>query len=207
MGRILILLIKVYQGVISPLLPGACRYQPTCSQYGVEAIQLHGPWRGGWLTLKRFLEHGTNFVLADPFVFHRSNSLQRRVITRLYRRATPPRRPPASGQLPPGAGMSRHRRGDPPSGRSRLFRRRSPWTTLFTEMTLSMKTGSGLNLPGLLDGHVPPPPAAERRRDQTLDNSPQITIIRIAGLSRHPNVKVPEHGLLPVVEKLVDIPG
>ncbi len=46
-------LIRVYQGAISPYLPPSCRFTPTCSQYGVEAINKHGPFRGGWLTLKR----------------------------------------------------------------------------------------------------------------------------------------------------------
>ncbi|MDX9942224.1 MAG: membrane protein insertion efficiency factor YidD [Bacteroidales bacterium] len=46
-------LIKFYQGAISPYLPNSCRYSPTCSQYGVEAIRKHGPFKGGWLTLKR----------------------------------------------------------------------------------------------------------------------------------------------------------
>ena len=46
-------LIRFYQGAISPYLPPSCRYSPTCSQYGVEAINKHGPLRGGWLTLKR----------------------------------------------------------------------------------------------------------------------------------------------------------
>jgi uncharacterized protein len=49
-----IALIKVYQYAISPYLPASCRYTPTCSHYGVEAIQKHGPIKGGWLTLKRF---------------------------------------------------------------------------------------------------------------------------------------------------------
>jgi putative membrane protein insertion efficiency factor len=48
-----VLLIKVYQWVISPLLPNACRYTPTCSQYGIEALQKYGIIKGGWLTLKR----------------------------------------------------------------------------------------------------------------------------------------------------------
>lgn len=54
-NRFFIGLVRGYQAVISPLLPGACRYTPSCSQYGVEALRRHGPWRGGWLTLKRFL--------------------------------------------------------------------------------------------------------------------------------------------------------
>jgi putative membrane protein insertion efficiency factor len=53
MKTILIGLVKVYQGVMSPYLPGACRYTPTCSQYAIEAIQKHGPLKGGWLGLKR----------------------------------------------------------------------------------------------------------------------------------------------------------
>jgi putative membrane protein insertion efficiency factor len=55
LANLLIALVKLYQYVVSPLLPGACRYTPSCSVYGVEALRKHGPWRGGWLTLKRFL--------------------------------------------------------------------------------------------------------------------------------------------------------
>ncbi|MBX2983788.1 MAG: membrane protein insertion efficiency factor YidD [Flavobacteriales bacterium] len=54
-SKLFIALIRVYQGMISPLLPGSCRYTPTCSEYGVQALRKHGPWRGGVLTLKRFL--------------------------------------------------------------------------------------------------------------------------------------------------------
>lgn len=46
-------LIRIYQLMVSPILPGSCRHYPTCSQYGIEALTLHGPLRGGWLTLKR----------------------------------------------------------------------------------------------------------------------------------------------------------
>lgn len=48
-----IALIRFYQAAISPYLPPSCRYAPTCSQYGIEAIQKHGPWKGAWLSLKR----------------------------------------------------------------------------------------------------------------------------------------------------------
>lgn len=51
----LILLVRLYQAVISPLLPGACRYTPSCSEYGLIALRRHGAFRGGWLTLRRFL--------------------------------------------------------------------------------------------------------------------------------------------------------
>lgn len=51
----LILLVRLYQGMLSPLLPGACRYTPSCSEYGLQALRRHGAFRGGWLTLRRFL--------------------------------------------------------------------------------------------------------------------------------------------------------
>jgi putative membrane protein insertion efficiency factor len=45
--------IHVYRKAISPLLPPTCRYYPTCSAYALEAIDVHGPLRGGWLAAKR----------------------------------------------------------------------------------------------------------------------------------------------------------
>ena len=55
LSKFMIALISLYKNAISPYLGAACRYNPTCSQYGVEAIQKHGPFKGGWLTLKRIL--------------------------------------------------------------------------------------------------------------------------------------------------------
>lgn len=46
-------LIKLYQYTISPLLGPACRFQPSCSQYGIEAFQKHGFFKGFVLTAKR----------------------------------------------------------------------------------------------------------------------------------------------------------
>lgn len=46
-------IIRLYQLLLSPLLGASCRFTPTCSQYGVEAIKKYGPFKGGWLTLKR----------------------------------------------------------------------------------------------------------------------------------------------------------
>ena len=48
-----IFLIRIYKLVISPMFPARCRYTPTCSEYGLQAIQKYGPFKGGWLTLKR----------------------------------------------------------------------------------------------------------------------------------------------------------
>ncbi|MFN3554520.1 MAG: membrane protein insertion efficiency factor YidD [Bacteroidales bacterium] len=53
LGWLFISMIRFYQGAISPYFPPSCRYTPTCSHYGVEAIRNHGPLKGGWLTLKR----------------------------------------------------------------------------------------------------------------------------------------------------------
>lgn len=54
--KIFIALIRFYQLVISPLKPPTCRFYPTCSQYGLEAIQRFGAIKGGWLTIKRILK-------------------------------------------------------------------------------------------------------------------------------------------------------
>ena len=65
--RLLIAPIKVYQRVISPLLPAACIYTPTCSQYAVEAIERYGVGKGSWLAISRIIRcnpfHGGGY---DP---------------------------------------------------------------------------------------------------------------------------------------------
>ena len=48
-----ILLIKIYQKVVSPWTPASCRYNPTCSSYSVQAFQKHGLWKGFVMTIKR----------------------------------------------------------------------------------------------------------------------------------------------------------
>ncbi|MBV9046198.1 MAG: membrane protein insertion efficiency factor YidD [Alphaproteobacteria bacterium] len=50
---LLIAPIRFYRAFISPLFPPACRFQPTCSQYAMEAIETHGPLKGMGLALKR----------------------------------------------------------------------------------------------------------------------------------------------------------
>lgn len=53
MQRLLVGLVRLYQAGISPLLPGACRFKPTCSNYALAAIERFGPWKGSWLALRR----------------------------------------------------------------------------------------------------------------------------------------------------------
>ena len=63
-----LLLIRMYQYLLSPLLGASCRYTPTCSEYGIIALKKHGPFKGSWLTLKRLLHchpwggHGEDLV-------------------------------------------------------------------------------------------------------------------------------------------------
>ncbi|MFC0298303.1 membrane protein insertion efficiency factor YidD [Geobacillus jurassicus] len=56
MAKLLIVLIRVYQRFLSPLKPPTCRFYPTCSNYGIEAIRRFGAIKGGWLTIKRILK-------------------------------------------------------------------------------------------------------------------------------------------------------
>lgn len=54
-ARFLVALVRGYKRWISPLVPPACRFEPTCSVYAAEAIERHGAGRGAWLALKRLL--------------------------------------------------------------------------------------------------------------------------------------------------------
>jgi uncharacterized protein len=49
----LVLLVRLYQRLVSPLLPPSCRFYPSCSAYAVTALERHGAVRGSWLTLRR----------------------------------------------------------------------------------------------------------------------------------------------------------
>jgi len=53
MRTILILLVRGYQVSLSPLLPAACRYYPSCSAYAIQALERHGAIRGSWMALRR----------------------------------------------------------------------------------------------------------------------------------------------------------
>ncbi|PTH69818.1 membrane protein insertion efficiency factor YidD [Staphylococcus agnetis] len=56
MRQLFILPIRFYQKFISPLTPPSCRFYPTCSNYTIEAIQVHGALKGTWLGVKRILK-------------------------------------------------------------------------------------------------------------------------------------------------------
>ena len=53
MKKLMLALIRFYRRNISPLTPPCCRFIPTCSEYALEAIEMYGPLKGGWLALKR----------------------------------------------------------------------------------------------------------------------------------------------------------
>lgn len=53
MTRMLLLLIKAYQFLISPMLGPSCRFTPTCSEYAVQALKKYGALKGVWLSIKR----------------------------------------------------------------------------------------------------------------------------------------------------------
>lgn len=55
MRRIMLWIIRGYQKAISPLLPPSCRYVPSCSEYGYEAIQRYGAVKGGYMAVRRVL--------------------------------------------------------------------------------------------------------------------------------------------------------
>jgi putative membrane protein insertion efficiency factor len=50
---VLVLLVRMYQITLSPLLPASCRYFPSCSTYAIEALERHGALRGTWLAIRR----------------------------------------------------------------------------------------------------------------------------------------------------------
>lgn len=72
MSGVVLILIRVYQALVSPLFPGSCRYRPTCSEYSYRAIMKHGFIGGSILTLRRLLRchpwGGSGFdpVPSDP---------------------------------------------------------------------------------------------------------------------------------------------
>ena len=54
--KFFILLVRIYQYTLSPILQPACRYSPTCSEYSIEALKKHGPFKGLYLSVKRIIK-------------------------------------------------------------------------------------------------------------------------------------------------------
>jgi putative membrane protein insertion efficiency factor len=52
---LLIIPVKIYQWIISPMLPATCRYNPSCSSYAIEALRVHGPIKGLFMGTRRIL--------------------------------------------------------------------------------------------------------------------------------------------------------
>lgn len=78
MKKVLIFFLKVYKGGISPYLPRACRFTPTCSEYAVEALNKHGLIKGTLLASYRVLRcnpfcKGGYDPVPDKFTFKRQN--------------------------------------------------------------------------------------------------------------------------------------
>jgi putative membrane protein insertion efficiency factor len=53
LAKFFVMVVRGYQLAISPWLPPACRYTPSCSQYAIEALQRHGALKGSWLAARR----------------------------------------------------------------------------------------------------------------------------------------------------------
>lgn len=72
MAWLLRLCLRGYQLLISPLLGSRCRFYPSCSSYAMQAIELHGAWRGSWLAIRRlgrchpYHPGGLDFVPGSP---------------------------------------------------------------------------------------------------------------------------------------------
>lgn len=70
--------IHIYRWTLKALIGAECRHLPTCSEYGIQAIELNGAWRGAWLTLARFVRcrpGGTSGYDPAPDIRHQTHRL------------------------------------------------------------------------------------------------------------------------------------
>ena len=74
----LILLIKIYKFLISPLFPASCRFLPTCSEYFIDSLKLNGIFRGSYLGLKRILRCHPIKILGGGNGFDPAPKLKKR---------------------------------------------------------------------------------------------------------------------------------
>lgn len=76
LAGLMVCCVRAYQFTISPLLGPRCRFWPSCSSYTIEAIQVHGPLKGGWLAAKRLIKcHPGHPGGMDPVPGGRSEQL------------------------------------------------------------------------------------------------------------------------------------
>ncbi|QNI03025.1 membrane protein insertion efficiency factor YidD [Halomonas sp. SH5A2] len=77
-GQCLVVMVRIYQYTLSPLLGPRCRFWPSCSSYAIEAIQVHGPFKGSWMAVKRLMKcHPGSDGGMDPVPGGRSEDLCR----------------------------------------------------------------------------------------------------------------------------------
>ncbi|MCI5049284.1 MAG: membrane protein insertion efficiency factor YidD [Rickettsiales bacterium] len=77
MSKLLIGLVKLYQWVISPWFANVCRFQPSCSRYAIEALRLHGAWRGSYLAMRRILScHPWGSCGIDPVPMPKASEIK-----------------------------------------------------------------------------------------------------------------------------------
>jgi len=70
-ARVLLGVVRGYQLMLSPILGGSCRYEPSCSRYMAEAVRRHGAASGGWMGLKRLARcHPFGSSGLDPVPDH-----------------------------------------------------------------------------------------------------------------------------------------
>ena len=81
MTRLMVLVLRGYQLLVSPLLGPRCRFYPSCSSYAIGAITTHGPWRGTYLAARRLLRcHPWNPGGPDPVPPVRRRGAPRRTV-------------------------------------------------------------------------------------------------------------------------------
>jgi uncharacterized protein len=87
-ARVLLLGLEAYRLLLSPWIGNVCRFQPTCSRYAKEAIEIHGAAAGSYLGARRLLRcHPWCEAGADPVPTHQQFSKRRGILTRLLHRA------------------------------------------------------------------------------------------------------------------------
>ncbi len=55
MSKLIVFLVMLYRATLKHFIGGQCRYTPTCSEYMLQAVTKHGPWRGAWMGIKRIV--------------------------------------------------------------------------------------------------------------------------------------------------------